>query len=100
MLKKSIQKAKKEMPKTEVVLGDERLITPSGLCMVGQALGKSNLTLQRTLHGNSFTSGMIGGGIVNDVIFQDADGTLPIRRGGKHNRNKGFDYGHGQRYFF
>ncbi len=43
MLKKSTQKVKKEMPKIEVVLGDERLITPSGLCMVGQALGKSNL---------------------------------------------------------
>ncbi|MCM1061345.1 MAG: hypothetical protein NC452_13820 [Eubacterium sp.] len=29
--------------KIEVVLSDERLITPSGLCMVGQAMGKSNL---------------------------------------------------------
>ena len=31
-------------PKIEVVLNDERLITPSGLCMVGQVFGKSNLT--------------------------------------------------------
>ena len=31
------------MQKIEVVLSDERLITPSGLCMVGQAMGKSNL---------------------------------------------------------
>ena len=31
------------MQKIEVVLSDERLITPSGLCMVGQAIGKSNL---------------------------------------------------------
>lgn len=29
--------------KIEVVLSDERLITPSGLCMVGQAMGKSDL---------------------------------------------------------
>lgn len=29
--------------KIEVVLSDERLITPSGLCMVGQIFGKSNL---------------------------------------------------------
>ena len=28
-------------PKIEVVLSDERLITPSGLCMVGQVFGKS-----------------------------------------------------------
>lgn len=31
------------MRKIEVVLSNERLITPSGLCMVGQAIGKSNL---------------------------------------------------------
>lgn len=31
------------MQKIEVVLSDERLITPSGLCMVGQAMGKSEL---------------------------------------------------------
>lgn len=31
------------MRKIEVVLGNERLITPSGLCMVGQAMGKCNL---------------------------------------------------------
>lgn len=31
------------MRKIEVVLSNERLITPSGLCMVGQAMGKSNL---------------------------------------------------------
>ena len=31
------------MQKIEVILSDERLITPSGLCMVGQAMGKSNL---------------------------------------------------------
>lgn len=31
------------MRKIEVVLSEERLITPSGLCMVGQAMGKSNL---------------------------------------------------------
>ena len=31
------------MRKIEIVLGDERLITPSGLCMVGQVLGKSEL---------------------------------------------------------
>lgn len=31
------------MQKIEVVLSNERLITPSGLCMVGQAMGKSNL---------------------------------------------------------
>lgn len=31
------------MRKIEVVLSNERLITPSGLCMVGQALGKCNL---------------------------------------------------------
>lgn len=31
------------MKKIEVVLSDERLITPSGLCIVGQAMGKSNL---------------------------------------------------------
>ena len=29
--------------KIEVVLSDERLITPSGLCMVGQIFGKSQL---------------------------------------------------------
>ena len=32
------------MRKIEVVLSDERLITPSGLCMVGQAMAKSDLT--------------------------------------------------------
>ncbi|MDY2509200.1 MAG: IS1380 family transposase, partial [Ruminococcus callidus] len=31
------------MRKIEVVLSDERLITPSGLCMVGQAMAKSAL---------------------------------------------------------
>ena len=31
------------MRKIEVVLSDERLITPSGLCMVGQAMAKSDL---------------------------------------------------------
>ena len=31
------------MRKLEIVLGDERLITPSGLSLVGQVLGKSNL---------------------------------------------------------
>lgn len=31
-------------PGIEVVLSDERLITPSGLCMVGQIFGKSQLT--------------------------------------------------------
>ncbi len=31
------------MRKIEVVLDNERLITPSGLCMVGQAMGKCNL---------------------------------------------------------
>ena len=31
------------MRKIEVVLSDERLITPSGLCMVGQAMEKSDL---------------------------------------------------------
>ena len=31
------------MQKIEVILTDERLITPSGLCMVGQAMGKSDL---------------------------------------------------------
>lgn len=31
------------MRKIEVILSDERLITPSGLCMVGQAMGKSDL---------------------------------------------------------
>lgn len=30
-------------PKIEVVLSEERLITPSGLCMVGQIFGKSQL---------------------------------------------------------
>ena len=28
------------MQKIEIVLNNERLITPSGLCIVGQALGK------------------------------------------------------------
>ena len=31
------------MQKIEVILTDERLITPSGLCMVGQAMRKSDL---------------------------------------------------------
>ena len=31
-------------PGIEVVLSEERLITPSGLCMVGQIFGKSQLT--------------------------------------------------------
>lgn len=31
------------MQKIEVILSDERLITPSGLCMVGQAMVKSDL---------------------------------------------------------
>ncbi len=31
------------MKKIKVVLSDERLITPSGLCMVGQVMGKSKL---------------------------------------------------------
>ncbi len=31
------------MQKIEVILTDERLVTPSGLCMVRQAMGKSNL---------------------------------------------------------
>ena len=31
------------MKKIEIVLSNERLITPSGLCMVGQAMGKSDL---------------------------------------------------------
>ncbi len=30
-------------PQIEVVLSDERLITPSGLCMVGQVFGKSQI---------------------------------------------------------
>ncbi len=37
---------------------------------------------------------------MNDMIGKDADGTLPIWRGGKDNRNKGFDHGHGQRVSF
>ena len=36
-------KVKKAVWKIEVVLSDERLITPSGLCMVGQAMAKSDL---------------------------------------------------------
>lgn len=31
------------MPKIEVVLSEERLITPSGLCMVEQLFRKSHL---------------------------------------------------------
>ena len=31
------------MQKIEVILSDERLITPSELCMVGEAMRKSNL---------------------------------------------------------
>lgn len=35
-------------PKIEVVLSEERLITPSGSCMVGQVFRKSNHTKMKT----------------------------------------------------
>ena len=38
-----------KMRKIEYIVSDERLITPSGLSIVGQVLGKSDLIKKRTV---------------------------------------------------
>ncbi len=53
------------MRKIEYVVSDERLITPSGLSLVGQVLGKSNLIKKKIVDLTAVLRNFLGGFVMD-----------------------------------